>query len=48
MGLREALRRADAAVQDTAEAVRISSVLAAAAVVVAVIALVVAVSGKSS
>jgi hypothetical protein len=43
MGLREALRRADTAVQETKDSVVMSAALAAAAIVVAVVALVVAV-----
>jgi hypothetical protein len=43
MGLREALRRADTAVQETRESVITSAVLAVAAIVVAAVALVVAV-----
>lgn len=46
MRLGEALRRADAAVQDTKDAVTAASVLAVAALVVGVIALVVALTGR--
>lgn len=47
MGLREALKRADAAVQDTKQSVQAAAVLAVSALVVGVIALVVALTGRS-
>lgn len=43
MSFRDALRRADTAVQETKESVIVSASLAAAAIVVAVVALIVAV-----
>lgn len=46
MGLRDTLKRADDAVQDTRQSVVVAAVLGAAACVVAVIALVVAVVNR--